>query len=77
MIEAFVKSGTDVPIGVEWGDGVGHALLISDVRGAGDKREFLVTDPGTGRTDWVSRQDIINGNTNFFTNNGRLASYWH
>lgn len=77
MMELFVKSGTDIPIGVSWNGGGGHALLVTDVRGSGSNREFLVTDPWNGRTDWVSRQDIINGNTNFFAGTGRLSTYWY
>lgn len=77
MLEVFVKSGTDVPIRVAWNGGGAHALLVTDVRGTGDNRQFLVTDPWNGRTDWVSRQDIINGNTNFFAGTGRISHYWY
>ena len=75
-IELLVKTGTDVPIGVRWNAGGGHALLVTDVRGSGTSREFLVTDPWNGRTDWVSGDAIVNGNTNFLAGTGRLSNYW-
>jgi hypothetical protein len=77
MMEQFVKAGTDVPIRVAWSGGGAHALLVTDVRGSGNNREFLVTDPWNGQTDWVSRQDIVNGNTNFFAGTGNLSHYWY
>jgi hypothetical protein len=75
-LEQLVKTGTDVPIRVDWNGGGSHGLLVTDVRGTGANREFLVTDPWTGRTDWIRRDAIVNGNTNFFAGTGKLTSYW-
>jgi hypothetical protein len=75
-IEKTVKNGGDVPIVVSWNSGGLHYQLITDVRGSGDKRQFLLTDPWTGRTGWINRKDIINGNTNFFAGTGSLSSYY-
>lgn len=75
-MEALLNNGVDVPIRVEWNSGGAHFLMATDVRGTGDNREFLVTDPWTGRTEWIRRADIVNGNTNFFAGTGRLANYY-
>jgi hypothetical protein len=75
-IEKTVKNGADVPIVVSWNGGGLHYQLITDVRGSGDKRQFLVTDPWSGRTGWINRKDIISGNTNFFSGTGSLSSYY-
>ena len=75
-MELLVKTGTDVPIRVDWNGGGSHGLLVTDVRGTGADREFLVTDPWTGKTDWIRRDAIINGNTNFFAGTGKVTSYW-
>ena len=71
-IDDNLRAGIDVPIAVAWDGGGGHALLISDVRGSGNQRRYLITDPWTGRTGWVSYQDIVNGHTDFFAGHGRL-----
>jgi hypothetical protein len=36
----------------------GHFLLMSDVRGQGAEQRFLVSDPFSGRTAWVSRGEL-------------------
>jgi len=71
-IDPLLEGGTDVPIVVAWNNGGSHSMLITDVRGSGNEREYLVSDPWTGRTDWIKKQNIINGNTDFFAGNGRL-----
>ncbi len=61
-IEHQLRNGLDVPIGVDVPNNpIDHELLITDVRGTGDQREFLITDPATGQTQWVSAQDLIQG----------------
>jgi len=62
-----------VPIVVEKNHNVTHAELVTDVRGFKPDREFLIADPGSGKTGWVKESDIANGNTDFFTVNGRLS----
>ena len=37
---------------------VGHEVLITDVRGSGKKAEYLISDPASGRTGWVSGQKL-------------------
>jgi hypothetical protein len=64
-IEERLKGGEDVPIGVKWNEKSGHILMMSDVRGRGMNQEFLVTDPQTGESSWVRRNDIENGKTKF------------
>jgi hypothetical protein len=69
----YLERGVDVPIRVEWSDGGGHFLIVSDVRGSGSYREFLVTDPWNGRTDWIRQSAIVSGSTDFFAGTGRLT----
>jgi hypothetical protein len=69
-----VASGRDVPIAVGSMTGQRSALLITDVRGSGSSREFLVTDPWSGRTEWMSCSDFIDGNIG--GNGGILSDYW-
>jgi hypothetical protein len=71
--EELLQNGVDVPIGVYWNGGGGHAMLFTDVRGEGDNRQFLLTDPWHGQTAWVSAKDIVAGNTNFLAGTGRLG----
>ncbi|MCS7312491.1 MAG: hypothetical protein NZ742_06225 [Acidobacteria bacterium] len=71
-IDQLLRNGVDVPIAVVWRSGRGHAMIMTDVRGSGDHRQYLVTDPWTGRTDWISHQSIVNGNTDFMCGHGRL-----
>lgn len=74
-IELLVANGVDVPIAVSETPGYRRALLITDVRGTGNSRQFLVTDPWNGRTEWVSRADIANGNIGGA--GGILTDYWY
>ena len=83
----LVSQGVDVPIEVNWeakdafnpfrlvDTGLGHSLLITDVRGQGADQTFVVADPGSGTTFEVSRSDLIGG-TNFGPDgNGRLSGF--
>ncbi|MBL8953051.1 MAG: hypothetical protein JNK82_19900 [Myxococcaceae bacterium] len=36
----------------------GHAMLMTDVRGSGADREFLVSDPWSGRSAWVRESEL-------------------
>ncbi|WP_147444647.1 hypothetical protein [Corallococcus sp. CA053C] len=71
--DRLLRDGIDVPIAVLWNGGGGHALMLSDVRGQGANREYLVTDPMQGRTSWLRGSDIAAGNTNFGPGTGRLG----
>jgi len=68
QIEKLIISGVDVPIAVSNG-GESRALLITDVRGSGDTRQFLVTDPSTGHTEWRPANEITSGGE-------ALTDYW-
>jgi hypothetical protein len=72
-METYLKGGIDVPIGVGWPYGGGHLMLATDVRGSGDSREFLISDPWTGHTGWIKAKDIESGSANFFADTGRLT----
>jgi hypothetical protein len=72
-IEGRVREGFDVAIAVSTAPGQRHAMAITDVRGSGTSREFLVTDPWTGRTEWISNADVLAGNIG---GGGVLTDYW-
>lgn len=72
-IDTKLRDGEDVPIRVGWDGGGGHAQLITDVKGTGDDREFLVTDPWNGETAWISQKDIVAGHTDFLCGTGRIT----
>jgi len=74
-IEMLVANGADVPIAVSETPGNRRAMLITDVRGTGNSRQFLVSDPWNGRTEWISRADIVNGNIGGA--GGILTDYWY
>jgi len=57
---AGLQQGDDFAIRVA-GPAGGHALLVSDVRGAKGREHLLVSDPWEGRTAWVSRSDLLSG----------------
>jgi hypothetical protein len=57
-VERAVRKGYDVPFGLVAPD---HWMLISDVRGRSPEREYLVSDPDGGRTDWVQEKALVNG----------------
>jgi hypothetical protein len=54
-----LKNGQDVPIRVSnAGNTGGHFMMISDVRGTGDDRRYLVSDPWSGKTAWLSAAEL-------------------
>lgn len=57
---AGLQQGDDFVIRVA-GSAGGHALLVSDVRGAKGREHLLVSDPWEGRTAWVSQSDFLSG----------------
>src|SRR5262249_48829503 len=75
-IDSQLRRGVDVPIGVTWNNGGGHCMLMTDVRGTGANRQFLISDPYSGRTSWVRGSDIASGNTNFFGSRGVMDASW-
>jgi len=73
-IDNLLRRGIDVPISVGWNNGGGHAMIITDVRGRGDDRQYLITDPWNGETRWIRHRDIVQGNTDFIAGRGRLRA---
>ena len=56
-MEATVRRGDDVPLGLTWqedgdGDESGHYVLVVDVRQQGYERRWRIHDPWTGMTRW-------------------------
>jgi len=74
QIESLLKSGRDVAIAVSATPGERQAMAITDVRATAAGREFLVTDPWTGRTEWIKNQDLMAGNLG--GNVATLTDYW-
>ncbi len=70
--DQLLRNGQDVPIVVAWTGGGSHVQMLTDVRGRGDDRQYLLTDPWNGNTQWVNHKDIVDGNTNFSAGQGRL-----
>jgi hypothetical protein len=71
-IESLVRAGRDVAIAVGAAPGQRHAMVITDVRGNGPGTEFLVTDPWTGRTEWVAPLAMAAGHFD----GASLTDYW-
>ena len=57
--------GRDILVGVIWNGGGGHYMVLTDVRGdAGDAvtvREFLLSDPWEGDSQWITGADLKAG----------------
>jgi hypothetical protein len=75
-IETRLRQGHDVPIGVTWQGGGGHCMIMTDVRGHGDSRQFMLTDPYTGSTRWMAARDIIRGNNSWPAGRGVMDASW-
>lgn len=62
--------GIDVPMGIMWAGGGGHFMVFTSCRNTGTEdapvREFLLSDPGSGQSAWVSETDVKNGNLSPF-----------
>jgi hypothetical protein len=57
--------GVDVPVGVFWAGGGGHYMVLTDCKGkppkGGASRQFLLSDPWEGKSEWLSNDDLKNG----------------
>lgn len=61
-IDTALSEGRDVPLRVARNNNSnGHFMMISDARGTGDQRRYLVSDPWSGRTAWVRSDDLDDG----------------
>lgn len=56
--ERALRRGIDVPFGIAE---PAHWMLLSAVKGRGDRRQWLVSDPDGGRTSWVSEAAFRSG----------------
>lgn len=68
----LLEAGEAVPlrIGFKPGHDAGHFMLMSDVRGAAPERQYLVSDPYRGTTQWVREADLRSGD---FANDPRYG----
>jgi hypothetical protein len=65
-LDNTLKAGTDVPIRIcNAAGGGGHFMMISDVRGEGANKKYLISDPWTGKTAWVKQSELQNFNSNW------------
>lgn len=59
--DALLKDGQDVPFRLA--NSGGHFMMLSDVRtDASGNKKYLMSDPWTGGTRWVSSSDLTSGN---------------
>jgi hypothetical protein len=62
-----IRNGDDVGIRISDSAGTsGHMLMATDVRGEGANRRYLVSDPWSGRTAWISDRDLRSQNSRAF-----------
>lgn len=59
VLDSALREGQPVPL--QTAAFGGHFMLATDVRVEGETTEYLVTDPWTGMTAWVGREDLLNG----------------
>ena len=58
--DSRLKDGQDVPVRVSnASNSGGHFMMVNDVRGEGDNRRYLISDPWSGRTAWVNRDELL------------------
>lgn len=61
-IDRRLLDGEDIPIRSLGHDQlVGHAMLIADVRMRSGEKSYLIAEPWTGRTAWVSEASLVTG----------------
>jgi hypothetical protein len=58
QVEAALQQGYDVPFGAAVSE---HWMMLSAVQGRPPQREFLVTDPFSGRTAWIGEAKLVSG----------------
>ncbi|MFT3712822.1 MAG: hypothetical protein QM817_34655 [Archangium sp.] len=57
-VAAQLQQGIATPIRVADATDNGHIVLATAVRGSGPKQEFLIHDPWSGRTNWITRKQF-------------------
>lgn len=80
-VEQRLRDGEDVPFRIGYNGGGGHFMTVTDTRRADDgSRQFLVSDPWTGATRWVSEADFSSGafaNSTFPLGNATVSHVYH
>jgi hypothetical protein len=76
-VDKMLKDGQPVPFRADWGGGRAHFMTMMDVRtdGSGNKN-YLVSDPSSGATRWVSDADMKAGNFGGFEGLGKGKVDW-
>lgn len=62
--------GIDVPMGIMWTGGGGHFMVFTNCQDTGTTaapvRSFLLSDPASGKSAWISEANLIQGNLSPF-----------
>lgn len=56
-----LERGEDVTFIIYWNGSGGHFMAFTNVRTEAGAREFLVHDPWTGQTEWVTQANVLAG----------------
>lgn len=60
-MEKVLTSGVDLPARLSTpGQDGGHFIMFTDVRNQEGQREFLASDPWSGRSTWLKESDLVN-----------------
>ncbi|HVE83117.1 MAG TPA: hypothetical protein VND93_09740, partial [Myxococcales bacterium] len=58
-VERVLQGGVDLPMRLSTpGQDGGHFIVFTDVRNQNGQREFLASDPWSGRTSWLKESDL-------------------
>lgn len=72
--------GRDIPMGVFWSGGGGHYMVFTQAKGTppkgGSSRKFLLSDPWSGKSEWLSADDVKNGSFGSFGSGYIDDIYW-
>ncbi len=59
-LAGVLERGDDVPFVA--GPSTNHCMVFTDVRDTGGTRQFLIQDPWEGKSYWLSKEQLVNGN---------------
>jgi hypothetical protein len=58
-IDSLLRNGQMVPLSINGRfSREGHLVVLTDVRGSGNNKQYLLSDSASGRTAWVLRKDM-------------------
>jgi hypothetical protein len=60
-VERLLTEGMDIPMRLSTpGQDGGHFIMLTDVRNQEGERQFLASDPWSGRTAWLKESELTN-----------------